>query len=176
MTTATNLIEKTYREEYSGKNKEMNKYYKHKLIVWRKQPVTVRAERPSNPVRARILGYKAKQGFIIVRIKVRRGSGTKTRLNSGRRPSRMGIHKIKRRVSIQSIAEGRVARKYMNMEVLNSYWVGEDGKQKWFEVILVDPAHPAIKNDKKINWICSENSRAFRALTSAGKRHTDKKH
>jgi len=55
--------------------------------------------------------------------------------------------------------------------VLNSYWVGEDGSQKWFEVILVDPNHPAIENDDDLNWICdsAHTNRAFRGLTSAGK-------
>jgi large subunit ribosomal protein L15e len=36
------------------------------------------------------------------------------------------------------------------LEVLNSYWVGEDGQHEWFEAILVDPNHPSIKNDDNI--------------------------
>jgi len=41
------------------------------------------------------------------------------------------------------------------------------------EVILVDPEHPAIQNDDELNWICddSQNGRAFRGLTNAGKRN-----
>ena len=60
-----------------------------------------------------------------------------------------------------------------NLEVLNSYWVGEDGKNKFFEIIMLDPHHPVIKADKKYNWISSGNShkgRAERGKTSAGKR------
>jgi large subunit ribosomal protein L15e len=74
--------------------------------------------------------------------------------------------------SIQRIAEERAARKYPNMEVLNSYWVGEDGKHKWYEVILIDPCHPAIKADPQLNWLCTgkHRGRAFRGLTSAGKK------
>jgi len=66
----------------------------------------------------------------------------------------------------------RVARKFPNLEVLNSYYVADDGKHKWFEVILVDPDHPCIKNDSKMNWICypANRGRVFRGLTSAGKR------
>ena len=66
----------------------------------------------------------------------------------------------------------RAARKYPNLEVLNSYYVGESGKYKWYEVILVDPHHPVIKSDPKINWICRpcNRGRAFRGLTSAGKK------
>ncbi|HDI46335.1 MAG TPA: 50S ribosomal protein L15e, partial [Candidatus Methanomethylia archaeon] len=43
---------------------------------------------------------------------------------------------------------------------------------KWFEVILVDPHHPAIKSDKDINWICnpSQRGRVFRGLTPAGRK------
>jgi large subunit ribosomal protein L15e len=54
--------------------------------------------------------------------------------------------------------------------VLNSYWVGEDGSQKWHEIVLVDPHHPAIENDDDLNWICddSHRGRAFRGKTSAG--------
>ena len=76
----------------------------------------------------------------------------------------------------QHIAEGRVARKFPNMQVLNSYYVAEDGKRKWFEVILVDPQHSSIKNDKKLNWICRpvHRKRVFRGLTSSGKRSRKK--
>ena len=75
--------------------------------------------------------------------------------------------------SIQRIAEERTSKRYPNLEVLNSYWVGEDGKNKFFEVIMVDPHHPAIKADKQLGWIAEGNShrgRAFRGKTSAGKR------
>ena len=75
-------------------------------------------------------------------------------------------------MSIQRIAEARADRKYPNLEVLNSYWVGEDGKNKWFEVILVDPFHPVIKSDKNLNWVCdpSVRDRAARGKTSAGQK------
>jgi large subunit ribosomal protein L15e len=72
--------------------------------------------------------------------------------------------------SIQRIAEERTAKRYPNLEVLNSYYVGEDGKYKYYEVILVDPAHPVIKSDTKINWILSQKGRVYRGLTSAGKK------
>ncbi|MFQ6060450.1 MAG: 50S ribosomal protein L15e, partial [Thermoplasmata archaeon] len=64
------------------------------------------------------------------------------------------------------------ARRYPNMEVLASYWVGEDGRNKYYEVILVDPHHPSIINDPKINWICepAHKGRVYRGLTPAGKK------
>jgi large subunit ribosomal protein L15e len=50
--------------------------------------------------------------------------------------------------------------------------MGEDGKHKFYEVILVDPNHPAIVADPKINWIATgaHGNRASRGLTSAGKK------
>jgi large subunit ribosomal protein L15e len=84
----------------------------------------------------------------------------------------MGVTKITPQKSIKRIAEERVARKYPNLEVLNSYWVWEDGKFKFYEVILVDPHHPSIKNDPNIKWIGEKQhtSRVFRGLTSEGKK------
>jgi large subunit ribosomal protein L15e len=72
--------------------------------------------------------------------------------------------------NLQWIAEERAARKFPNMEVLSSYWVGEDGKYKWFEVILVDRNHPAIMADKQLSWITTKRGRVFRGLTSAGRK------
>jgi len=145
---------------------------RQRLVEWRKQPAVVRIEKPTRLDRARKLGYKAKQGFVVVRVRVRRGGFRKKRPSSGRRPKRMGVSKYKLAKSLRLIAEERAARKFPNLEVLNSYWVGEDGRHKWFEVILVDPNHPVIKADKDINWICEKqhNGRAFRGLTSAGKK------
>ena len=107
-----------------------------------------------------------------MRARVRRGGMRKERPRGGRKPSKMGVNKITPAKSIQRIAEERVAKKYPNLEVLNSYWVGEDGKYHYYEVILVDPSHPVIKSDPKINWICSRKhkGRVFRGLTSAGKK------
>ncbi|MEM4733222.1 MAG: 50S ribosomal protein L15e [Candidatus Bathyarchaeia archaeon] len=141
-----------------------------RLVEWRKQPAIVRIEKPTRLDRARKLGYKAKQGFVVVRTRVRRGGLRKQRPRSGRRPKRMGVAKFKPAKSLRLIAEERAARKFPNLEVLNSYWVGEDGRSKWFEVILVDPNHPVIKADKDVNWIIDKqhNRRVFRGLTSAG--------
>ncbi|HEX69358.1 MAG TPA: 50S ribosomal protein L15e [Candidatus Bathyarchaeota archaeon] len=145
---------------------------RQRVIEWRKQPTIVRIEKPTRLDRARKLGYKAKQGFVVVRVRVRRGGLRKPRPRSGRRPKRMGVAKYKPAKSLRLIAEERAARKFPNLEVLNSYWVWEDGRYKWFEVIMVDPHHPAIKADKDINWICGKahKGRVFRGLTSAGKK------
>ena len=143
-----------------------------RLIEWRRQPTIFRVEKPTRLDRARKLGYKAKQGFIIARVRVRRGGLRKQRPKAGRRPKRMGVKKFKPAKSLKLIGEERAAKKFPNLEVLNSYWVGEDGRSKWFEIIMVDPDHPVIKADKDINWICQKQhqGRVFRGLTSAGKK------
>jgi len=145
---------------------------RERLQKWRREPTVVRIDKPTRLDRARALGYKAKQGFIVVRVRVRRGSLRKPRPRMGRKPKKMGTVKITPGKNLQWIAEERAARKFPNLEVLNSYWVGEDGKHKWFEVIMVDPHHPAIKNDPDINWICNKEhkGRVFRGLTGAGKK------
>ncbi|MCD6503110.1 MAG: 50S ribosomal protein L15e [Euryarchaeota archaeon] len=143
-----------------------------RLLEWRKGPSIVRVYRPTRPDRARALGYKAKQGFIIVRVRIRRGSMRKPRPRSGRKPKGLGVSKITPRKNLQRIAEERAARRFPNLEVLNSYWVGQDGLYKYYEVIMVDPHHPVIKSDPHINWICQpqHKGRVFRGLTSAGKK------
>ncbi|WP_331236003.1 50S ribosomal protein L15e [Natronorarus salvus] len=139
---------------------------------WREQGAIERVERPTRLDRARELGYKAKQGIVVARVSVRKGTARKSRFRAGRRSKRQGVTRITRRKNLQSIAEERASRKFRNLRVLNSYWVGEDGSQKWFEVILADPEHPAIQNDDDLNWICDsgQKSRAFRGKTSAGRK------
>jgi large subunit ribosomal protein L15e len=126
---------------------------RQRVIIWRRQPVIVRIDKPTRIDRARRLGYKAKKGFVMVRVRVRRGGRRKSRPKMGRRQKRMGVKKYTPAKSIKLIGEERVARKYPNLEVLNSYWVWEDGISKWFEVILVDPSSPSIKSDKDVGWI-----------------------
>jgi large subunit ribosomal protein L15e len=139
---------------------------------WRRQHSIVRIERPTRIDRARKLGYKAKQGFVLARVRIRRGTRRKIRPNRGRRSKRMGVNKFTPSKSRQWLAEQRVERKFPNLRVLNSYWVGADGMYKWFEVVLVDPNHPVIQSDSRINWICdpAHKGRAARGLTSAGKK------
>jgi large subunit ribosomal protein L15e len=154
------------------KSPEMRDLKRERLFRWRRENTLTKIERPTRLDRARSLGYKAKQGIIVVRTRVRRGGLRRPAIRSGRRPKRKGIAKITMGKSLQRIGEERVGRKHPNMEVLNSYWVGSDGRSKYFEVILVDPFHPVIKSDKKLNWLCSgkHKRRAVRGLTSAGKR------
>jgi len=137
---------------------------KQRLIKWRREPAIVRIEKPTRLDKARKYGYKAKQGIIVVRVRVRRGPMNKPRPRCGRRPKRMGVYGHTTKKSLQLIAEERAARKYPNMEVLGSYWVGEDGMYRYFEVILVDPNHPAIKNDPDFAWLVGKEVNRLRRL------------
>jgi large subunit ribosomal protein L15e len=137
------------------KNSFVKEVMMERAIVWRRQSSSVRIDKPTRLDRARSLGYKAKHGIIVVRTRVRRGGRRKLRPVMGRRQKRMGVKKFTPAKSKQLIAEERTARKYPNMEVLNSYWVWQDGRYKWYEVILVDPNHPAIKSDKDLGWIAN---------------------
>ena len=165
---AYKYIQETFEKEV----KERSPEFKERLMAMRREAPIIRLERPTNVLRARALGYKAKQGFIIARVKITKGARMTHRPTSRRMPKNMGTAKICAGKSKQSIAEERAARKFPNTEVLNSYWIAEDGQNKWFEVILVDPYHPAIKNDKDISWIVSTKhwNRAHRGLTSAGRK------
>jgi large subunit ribosomal protein L15e len=84
----------------------------------------------------------------------------------------MGVTKYTPQKSRRWIAEERAGRKFPNLRVLNSYWVGADHKWVWYEVVMVDPNHPVIFNDPHISWICdpTQKGRENRGLTSAGKR------
>ena len=75
-------------------------------------------------------------------------------------------------MSYQWVAEQRVQRKFRNLEVLNSYNIGKDGLYYFYEVILVDPSKPEIKNDRTISWITQKQNknRVMRGLTSAAKK------
>ena len=97
-------------------------------IQWRKEENFCRIERPTRLDRARALGYKAKQGYVVVRARVRKGSFQKRAIVTGRRAKRKGINQITVGKSLQRMAEERTAKRYPNLEVLNSYWVGADGQ------------------------------------------------
>ncbi|HVL47210.1 MAG TPA: 50S ribosomal protein L15e [Candidatus Thermoplasmatota archaeon] len=143
-----------------------------RLMAWRRESVVVRIERPTRIDRARSLGYRAKQGYVMARVRVRRGGLRKERPSRRRKAVGFGVASISASKSIQRIGEERVQKRFPNLEVLNSYWVGQDGKHKFYEVILVDPVHPVIKNDPKISWIAhpGNTNRVYRGKTSAGRK------
>ncbi len=141
-----NHIAERWHNLYKGRAVE----FKEKIVKVRGEYRIVRLERPTRLDRARALGYKAKQGFIVVRVRVSKGGMRKQRPRSGRRPKHSGVVKIKQAESMKKVAERRVAERYPNMEVRGSYYVFEDGRYYWFECILIDREHNAVKHDRDL--------------------------
>ena len=123
---------------------------RQRAVIWRNQNAVTRVEKPSRIARARRLGYKAKQGIIVIRMRVGTGGLRKQRPRGGRRPKHLGVTKIKADVSMKQVAERRVLERYPNMKLLGSYFLYKDGMHYWFEVVLADPSHPRIAKDKEI--------------------------
>ena len=120
-----------------------------------------------------MLGYKAKQGYVVFRTRIRRG-GRKKMVSKGivyGKPRNAGVNKMKCTRNLRSVAEERVGRKIAGLRVLNSYWVGEDARHRWYEIIMIDQGHKTIRNDPRINWICNATMkhRELRGVTSAGR-------
>lgn len=147
------------------------KTLRDRMTEWRKEEVITKVEKPLRIDRARSLGYKAKKGFIVFRVRVNRGGHKRPRPIRGRRSKRLHT-RMNLQMNYKWIAESKVDKKYTTLQVLNSYQVGKDGQHYFYEVIAVDPNMPEIKNDKTMNWITKgENkNRALRGLTSAAKK------
>jgi large subunit ribosomal protein L15e len=155
---AYKYITQTLQKQY----KERDALFRDKVMKWRAGPAIERVERPSNISRARTLGYQAKQGYIVVRVRVDKGRRTRRKTMGGRK-HKNNYRFVQPQLSHQAIGEQRVNRIFRNMEVLNSYWVGEDGNYKFFEVILADPAKPSVNISSAMR-----QGKAFRGLTAAG--------
>merc|ERR1711937_1038151 len=155
---------KYLRELWNRKQSDVMRFVQ-RVRAWelRQAPTVNRATKPTRPDKARRLGYKAKQGFCVYRVRVRRGGR--------KRPVHKGQVYGKARRSLRSVAEERCARKCGNLRVLNSYWVNQDATFKYFAIILVDPSHKCVRRDPSINWICAPvmKHRELRGVTSAGR-------
>jgi len=119
---------------------------RQEAIRWRRDLTIHRIGKPTRLDRARNLGYRAKQGFVVVRVRIRKGGARKPRPSSGRRQRAIGVTKYTRAKNLKEIAQDRVAKRFPNLKVINSYWVWDDGKSTWFETILADPQHPVVRS------------------------------
>merc|ERR1712054_200614 len=165
---------KYLREIWNRKQSDVTRFLQ-RVRAWefRQLPTIHRASRPTRPDKARRLGYKAKQGYCVYRVRVRRG-GRKRPVHKGQvygKPRNAGITALKARRSLRSVAEERAARRCGGLRVLNSYWVNQDATFKYFVIIMVDPAHKAIRRDPRINWIVNptHKHRELRGIPSAGR-------
>lgn len=119
-------------------------------------------------VRTGLLPLESRYG---VREAVKLTSATSPPRFAGK-PTNQGVNQLKYQRSLRATAEERVGRRCANLRVLNSYWINQDSTYKYYEVILVDPNHRAIRSDPRINWIVSpvHKHREARGLTSTGKK------
>ena len=157
------------RKLWKKPKENLGPLWQERLIAWRQEPAVNRLDRPTRLDRARSLGYKAKQGIFVARVRLLRGGHVRPDRAGGRRSKKM-THRLTLRKNYRLIAEERANKQFYNCEVLNSYYAADDGMHYWYEVILVDKAHPAIVADKNLGWISQKQHRhrVYRGLTSAG--------
>lgn len=96
------------QELYRKKQSDVLRYLL-RIRVWQYRQLTklVRTPRPSRPDKARRLGFRAKQGYVIYRIRVRRG-GRKRPVPKGctyGKPKGHGVNELKPARRLQSVAE-----------------------------------------------------------------------
>ncbi|XP_075231021.1 ribosomal protein L15 [Lycorma delicatula] len=166
---------KYVQELYRKKQSDVMRFLL-RIRVWQYRQMTKmhRAPRSTRPDKARRLGYRNKQGYVIFRIRIRRG-GRKRPVPKGAtygKPKSHGVNQLKPVRNLQSLAEERVGRRAGGLRVLNSYWIAQDAIYKYYEVICIDPFHKAIRRDPKINWICNavHKHRELRGKTSAARK------
>jgi large subunit ribosomal protein L15e len=135
-------------ETWNNREKtEVEGYLRRLLVKWRREPTVHRVEYPTRLERARALGYKAKQGYVVVRVRIRKGGARKPRARAGRRQKASGVTRYTRAMNLKNIAEAKAKKKFPNLRVLNSYYVWEDGTHHWFETIMRDLHNPVSKEN-----------------------------
>ncbi len=142
-------------ESWQTALKEKPPELKERIVAWRRGPRVVRLAHPTRLDRARQVGFKAKQGFVVVRVRMARGGIRIKRPTAGRRPKHLGVLRIKGAIPEASVVKGRVLERYPNLKVLGSYFLMEDGRYRWFEAVLVDPNHPSVLADKELRHLVS---------------------
>jgi len=135
------------RKEWRSRDDRAEALSIERMTQWRRQGAVFRVSRPLRLDRARRMGYRAKQGYVVVRVRVRRGGFSKPRPRSGRRQKALGVVKHKVNVSVKREALGRALRRFPNLSPLGAYWLAEDGRNMWFDVLMVDRS--AIKESRK---------------------------
>ncbi|KAL7646807.1 UNVERIFIED_CONTAM: hypothetical protein RMT77_002062 [Armadillidium vulgare] len=167
---------KYMQEIYRKKQSDVMRYIL-RLRAWQYRHLNTlhRAPRSTRPEKARRLGYRAKQGYLIYRIRIRRG-GRKRPVPKGctyGKPKSHGVNQLKPTRNLQSLAEERCGRRLGGLRLLNSYWVAQDSTYKYYECVLIDPARITIRRDPSVNWVCSakHKHRELRGKTSKGRKH-----
>ena len=164
MKSGYNYIFETWKNRFKDEN--LKKLIKERLIKWRREPEIIRIERPTRLDKARKLGWKPINGIILVRIRIKKGLRKRKYMPRNVKTKNYYYYRSLN-MSLRAIAEQRAQRKYPNLEVINSYYVGEDGKYKWYEVILADTNNPNVYSREEYSWLLNSKNRkrALRGLT-----------
>ncbi len=128
---AFKYIKASFEKSYKTRSEE----YRKRLQAWKKQSPVVRIENPTNPGRARELGYKATKDYIVIRVRTKRGRVKRPRPDLGRKPAKNRLRENPGKPWSWT-AEKKAQRFHPNMRVVNSYWIGEDGVAQYFEIIM----------------------------------------
>ncbi|HEV8290235.1 MAG TPA: hypothetical protein VGQ00_04775 [Candidatus Norongarragalinales archaeon] len=128
---AFKYITKNFQQSYA----QRSDIYRARIQAWRQGNTITRLENPTNPPRAHSLGYRATKEFVIARVRLHKGRFRREATDLGRKHgnTRKHQHPGKERAWF---AEEKCGRRFPNLEPINSYWVGEDGQYKYFEVIM----------------------------------------
>lgn len=141
MTSMYKMMQKLWRERPEALRSQLRK----RMVAWRRMKAVERVEKPLRIDRARELGYKAKQGYVVALVRVRRGGFSKPRPRSGRRQKALGVVKHKVNVSMKEEAVQRFIKQFPNLKPLGAYPLAQDSLYRWYEVVAVDPSHPAVQ-------------------------------
>lgn len=127
---------KYIRKSFMNSVKKKTVEYKNRLISYRKSDKKiVKIDKPTNPVRAKTLGFKQSKGYFVYRVTVRKGMRARPKPDQGRKPGKSRKFK-EPGFSWQSYAENTVLKKRKNMVVVGSYKIGEDGDTTFYEVLI----------------------------------------
>jgi len=140
---------------------------KGRIVEWRDSESVERVDNPLNIARARALGYKAKKGYVIARVRLLRGGKLRPQIKKGRKSKSRRRKKVIGK-SYQWIAEERANRKFINCEVLGSYEIAKDGQYYYFEVILGD--RELLSKYPETKYLEYTRGKVFRGLTSSGRK------
>ncbi len=128
---ARKYITKSFRNSVKKRTIE----YKNRIISYRKaDKKIVKIDKPTNPVRAKTLGFKQSKDYLVYRLTVRKGMRARPKPDQGRKPGKSRKFK-EPGFSWKDYAENTLMKYRNNLEIVGSYKVGEDGDTSFFEVL-----------------------------------------
>ncbi len=150
------------------KSEEYKELTRERLISWRREPVILRIENPTRLDRAHSLGYKAKQGFLIARVRIGKGSSKREAPSGGRKPSHAYLTKHTPGMNLQHIAE--IGGCYYSARLAVNEYLNREKRQAG--AVILRETHPGYLMPVGV-WNVRESVRA--ALKTAPKKFSELK-